>query len=535
MAVDSIRRVFFTPSVAVARLGGSSVPLDAFDWAVGDPHTIAETRIRPAWTLDVAADGSVRPRLPQQLVLRDGPLLRPVAPFLELWALVGDGPEASLPATPVTPELLAANGAAAADLTFSASAMNRKAQRRTGRPELRYGTFTPVTVRSDDHAPAVLRAVSPPDATRPMIPTGRSIPLGSLQVLRPTAQPTGQPWSDQVRVDTVRVRFTPARGRFYGPPAAAQGSPAAVPAERAFLAADAGWFQAAQEDPGNRAVPPDTVDELSPGVSLGVVDDTCDARVTAELTLTGSVLRCRATITVGPPHYAPDRRPFLSLADEINDRQYDPARDAALTDAQRSEWVEDLFERVFETVSALDVDFWRSQRARQLQGAELRTPPIPGDQVPGPEFAMGGADALRDPLIAVPARSPIDPLPLSQRARERHRTLSDSRALASWVLANPDRLRALVRPPLVSPAGEGVNQTMQMPPFMRNSNAGALSLARWQYDLLMSWAESLTASGAPGTLGPGPGAEPAPMSAAAAARRDQVLALLADDDPDGDR
>lgn len=44
-------------------------------------------------------------------MFRDGSLLRPLAPYLELWALVGDGSPSALAAAPVTPALLEANGA----------------------------------------------------------------------------------------------------------------------------------------------------------------------------------------------------------------------------------------------------------------------------------------------------------------------------------------------------------------------------------------------------------------------------------------
>jgi hypothetical protein len=197
-------------------------------------------------------------------------------------------------------------------------------------------------------------------------------------------------------------------------------------------------------------VPADTVDETAPGsgVSLGVVDDTCDARILAELELAGGPLRWAANVTVGPPHYTPDRRPFLSLADEINDRQHDPARDAALGDADRAAWVEDLFERAFETASAMDLDYWRARIARPLRPDERRNQ-IPGDGVPDPTRAMGGEDRLRDPEIAIPAPSATIPLPLSQRARERHRDLSDIAALESWVREHPDRLAEIVRAPFV--------------------------------------------------------------------------------------
>jgi hypothetical protein len=83
MTADTIRRIFFTPPVAVARLGGSSSPMEAFHWGPGDPHTIGETRIRPSWTLALDADGNVDAYLPTDLRVRDGALQRPVAPFLD--------------------------------------------------------------------------------------------------------------------------------------------------------------------------------------------------------------------------------------------------------------------------------------------------------------------------------------------------------------------------------------------------------------------------------------------------------------------
>lgn len=544
MAVDTIRRLVFTPPVAVARVGGSSTPVDAFTWGPGDPHTVAETRIRPDWTLRVDPDGSVTPELPTELRLRDGALLRPVAPFLELWALTGDGPAANWTAVPVTPALLAANQVTEANLTFTVTAVNAKAARRAMNAGLRFGTFPPITVAGDDHAVVPLRGVSPPAMPSPMIPTGRSIPLGSVQVLRPRERPADAPWPADVRVEVVRLRFTPGAGHAYGPPQAAldqpgAGLPAAVPADRAFLDPAAGWFNAPR---GTAVIPADTRDELAgPGEprSLGVVDDTCDAVVTATVTLPRQVparpqpvtLEARANVTVGPPHYAPDRRPFLSIADEINDREHDPARDAALTDDERGQWVEDLFERVSETTSLLDLDFWRSPNpdggfylVATLTGAALTAQSIPGDGVPGPDRALGGRDALRDREIAVPGPSDIEPLPLSARARERHRTLSDLGQLIPWILSHPDRLRALVRRPFTIGPGYRASFTMQMPPVMVNSNRWPLTLAHWQYDLLMAWADEIVAGGV-GAFAAEDGAR-VPLSEAAADRRRQVLALL---------
>ena len=540
MGTDTIRRLMFTPPVAVARLGGSTTPMDAFDWAPGDPHTVYETRVHPAWTLVVAADGTVTPVLPDALVVRDGPLLRPVAPFLELWALVGDGAPGQWQPAPVTPALLAANGVGEADVTFTVTAVNAKAARRTGDPALRFGTFPPVAVRADQHAAVDLRGESPSGATPPMIPAGRFIRLGSVQVTRPSTRPPDAPWPEDVRVDVLRLRFTPGPGRVYGPPVAAAplGNPpfVPVPADRAFLDPAAGWFGAA---PTDTVVPGDTIDfRADNATSLGVVDDTCDAVVTVALPLGGDILRARANVTVGPPHFGPDRRPFVSLADEINDRELDPARSAALTGQQRAEWVEDLFERIAEVVSLFDLDFLRNNRAATLPAADRAPTAIPGDGVPEPERALGGLDRLRDREIAVPAVSLIEPLPLSARARERHRALSDIGQLAPWVLAHPERLRELIRPPF-SVRGPTYDDswTMQMPPFMAQSNRWPLTLTHWQYDLLMAWADELVAAGDPTLRGGdladlgdrGAEEEPAPLSPEAAERRRQVLAVLDQD------
>jgi hypothetical protein len=58
---------------------------------------------------------------------------------------------------------------------------------------------------------------------------------------------------------------------------------------------------------------------------------------------------------------------------------------------------------------------------------------------------------------------------------------------------------------------------------MRNSNAGALSLTRWQYDLLLRWADTVAAPGTPGEIEE---VATGPLSMRAAVRREQVLARL---------
>jgi len=249
-----IQGLFFDPPIAIARLGGSDNPQEAYAWKeTASPRTIGETVIVPDWTLDVLPDGSLAPRLPASVALRDGPLVRPVCVFLEVWAMIGAAGSATSTwrAVPLTESVLRDGGATLADLSFTVDARNRKAARRAGNDALQFGTFPPVVLRGDDHREARLLAGSPPDAARPMIPRDRNVPMGRVQVIRPGTQPAAgaAPWTDRVNVETIRLRFVPAKGEFYGPPDAARplstggrARIAPVRLENAFLDARAGWF-----------------------------------------------------------------------------------------------------------------------------------------------------------------------------------------------------------------------------------------------------------------------------------------------------
>src|ERR1700754_941806 len=84
-----IKYIYFQPPLAIARLGGSDKPLDNFVWDSDKSiHGGSRTVIRPTTSLRVIEDGSLRPYLPNVIQFRDENLLRPVAPFFELWAAV---------------------------------------------------------------------------------------------------------------------------------------------------------------------------------------------------------------------------------------------------------------------------------------------------------------------------------------------------------------------------------------------------------------------------------------------------------------
>jgi len=536
----TIRSIFINLPIAVARLGGSNTPQDAYIWAQSpDPRQDGETSIVPTWSLNVQPDATVEPKLPSELIFRDNTLIRPVAPFFELWALMGEAE--SKPETweevPLTPDLLKRFGTDVSAITVQVDAHNLKAARRTGDAALGFVTFPPVTIRGDNNQPVVLLAVSPPGTKRPMIPSGRNIPLASVQILKSRTNVPGAPWNGFVNLEVIRLRFTPGRGRFYGPPEAVKTTSQrrfpAVEAANAFLDPRAGWFNAPMSQVTQ---PPDTYDGSERrddnGPSLGIVDDTCEARieVTLKLPRERTALKAAANVFVGPPDFAPDRRPFLSLADEINDRSADAAnRTGVMSASDRDAWVEDLFERVYETVSLLNVDYWRANRGIRLKGSAL-APMLPGDGVTDPTHAMGGRDALRNGYYRVSPASANEPLPLSHHARRQHRAIADLQNLKDFIALNPGRLQSLVRGPFeVEDAEVGRNvtgdqTTMRMPPFMRQSNAEPLTLSNWQYQLLIDWVNKLQAADATVAASAAPAA--APLSEQAEARRTAVLARI---------
>ena len=140
---------------------------------------------------------------------------------------------------------------------------------------------------------------------------------------------------------------------------------------------------------------------------------------------------------------------------------------------------------------------------------------------------MGGRDALRNALYKVAAPTTDDPLPLSEHARMRHRAMSDLQNLIEVVSLDANRIKTVVRPPFEVESFEDGNSTsMRMPPFMRQSNALPLTLARWQYDLLLRWVERTAADLAAGRLEAVGRPRARVLSPEAAARRASVLARI---------
>lgn len=457
-----IDRIWLQPPLAIARLGASAVPCDNYRYGPSDlsPRGTGKTTVEPVETLDVAADGTLTTRTPQKVRFKDADGWRPVCPFFEVhgsWTTTdGESRTGAL-----TTDVLAGFGLDLGDVRWRVSVANLKAHHITQQPDDR--VEAQAEVRGDDHQRHPLSGSSPQGAANPLVPAGRSIPLGSVQAPAPNAE-----------LPELRLRFTPGKGFVYGPTDLIdRPGDYTLPQERLFLNPDSAWGRFLVQDLSDdqRTFPSGLFAgaERSLLASQGMVDDVCDGTVT--VTLPGG-LTATARIVASPPDFAPDRRPFLSLADGLTDRvARAEVRDPGyVADKPRTALeVRDLFERILETMGNMNVDV---QNARVL-------------------FEYGAV------AWPVPERLSGALLELTDHGRRRHRRYVALEVLEDVLREQPDLIARRIRPP-----AEDITPSYtdgRMPIGMRGADGGPVHLTRRQYDLLTAWARSLREETEPGT------------------------------------
>ncbi|MEU4695076.1 hypothetical protein [Actinoplanes sp. NPDC023714] len=455
-----IESIEILPPLGFGRVGPSRTPCDGYTWGPNDlhPRGTGKTTIRPAETLAVAADGTVTGSVPATVTFKDATGWRPVAPFFELhgrWTLNG-----RTESGPLTADVLAASGLSPGDLRWRIEVANLKAFHYT----LDDGDRVAATLelRGDDTAVHPLPGVSPSGAGRPLVPAGRNVPLGAVQVTRPTAE-----------FPELRIRFTPAAGNVYGPADLPQRSSAFVlPADRLILDPQATWcgFRLTG-DP--RTNPGGLFAGGADQESLGLVDDVCDGLIRCTLPGVGTAV---ARIVVGPPDFAPDRRPFTSIADGLTDRVrredvHDPSYVADEETTTRE--VQDLLERVLETMENVNVDA-QNDRARAENAAIARARSLPEADAEGATFDLPGSILSRT-------------LPLTEAGRQRHRRFLALEVMEDLLREQPDLIDRVVR----APATDDRYYDRRMPAMMRGSDRYPMHLTRRQFDLLQQWARQL--------------------------------------------
>lgn len=462
-----LEAIWIYPPLAFARLGSSPQPLDCFHWGPNDvrPRGTGKTTILPAETLYMQEDGTIESSTPATVQFKDEEGFRPVCPFFELhgrWRTEEDTVEG-----PITPEVLAQFGLNSSSLRWVIKVGNYKAYFMS--QDAQNAIVAELEIVGDDTGVKILRGQSPEDAAVPLIPLERYIPLGSVRLVKPSEE-----------FPEVRLRFTPARGNFYGPTNfESRGVDWRIPEENLFLNEKSSWcnWKPSADDP--RGTPGGQYAQDDDGVSLGLVDDVCDGIITCQIEGEGN-LTAHARITVGPPDYAPDRRHIVSLADGLKDRVdrqevHHPGyvRDSELTSLE----IRDMMERVLETMGLVNVDVFNNRVDVQENPEIAFTKGIPYKKTEHKAFVP-------------PVRTKQQPFPLTELGRQHHRRFVSIEVFENFMRQRPELIDEWIRPPV----SDDPFFTNKMPAVMRGASGEPLHLTRRQYDLLVAWARHLRES-----------------------------------------
>jgi hypothetical protein len=438
------------PPFAIARLGSSAEPMDNYEVNVTTP--IGWRQIADATTFVVDAQTCEIHAKTRPFVVKfrdESGKIRPVAPFLEVWVRL----DRSDDFVPLTLNLLRELGQQPSAVKWSVVTGNNKAFRRTGDP--RDKVIAATGVFSDHQVKPLLGKCK-------NFFDGKSILLGSVQYIKPNEE-----------FPEVRLRFTPAAGKVYGPPLDS-GRPDGNLADEVYDPSKGQWkgYQDAADpktddilkmrratNPGNVYAGDDY--DASHRKSWGYLDDECDGIVEVELQVGSARLSSFARIAAGPPTFAPDSMPIRTVHDELEQAMLGPDFDAEVTDRELEE-VREIVRRALETVRLMNTG-----------------------QMNKPSKQRGVGMARMDFLDVNRALEPIvDPAVADSLAtRSRHERLlialdSGSLAWFARVLREYDQVGDL-----------STDGRRKMPALMRGADARYLALTRRQVSKIKAAAE----------------------------------------------
>jgi hypothetical protein len=333
-----IRELRILPPLAIGRLGAAPTPMDNYDVAVDPDRPLGPRRIIPARTflVDPESGEITSAFVPDELRFAEEGKARPVAPFLEVWALTEEGE-----LLPLTSELLSQAGVSPADVRWYVHLGNHKIYRRTNDPADKIDAEVEV---SGHERQAV-------EGTCPHFWDGKRLPLGEVQYVKPAAE-----------FPEIRLRYTPAGGFVYGSSRKSPDHPDApdLNIKGVLYDANRGKWLGYEEGENPKTTIPGQIfaghEDDGKQVSAGYLDDECDGIVRVELTVGGERLSAYAHLGAGPPAYAPDRFPIRTIADELKQAIEGPAFDPRDVTTEEIAEVEEIVRRAFETVQLMNTE-----------------------------------------------------------------------------------------------------------------------------------------------------------------------------------
>lgn len=314
MKITDIR---ILPPFAIARLGSAAVPQAPYDLKIpaDQPLGFREMIPGPAYMVDPST-GKISLNDTKEIIFKDvtdinnkSGRIRPVAPFLDVFAITDQDPNVL---QPLTTTLLDQAGISMDNIGWTIKLGNLKIQRRTGHGD--DAISAEVTIKGRDFTPKPVEG-----HCKNFLPN-MVLPLGTVQFIQPTAE-----------FPQIRLRYTPGPGKVYGcsrdsikaEGQAATHDPNITDDSQVIYDPTKPW---ATYKEGPAFNPTYTMpaqifagysDKDGNQCSWGYIDDECDGLVKLDIVTPGGLVEAQAKICAGPPAFAPDILPVRTITDEL--------------------------------------------------------------------------------------------------------------------------------------------------------------------------------------------------------------------------
>ncbi|KIC03344.1 hypothetical protein OA88_04075 [Flavobacterium sp. JRM] len=347
------------PPIAIGRLGESNTPMEAYDLELSKEKPLDFREIIPKTTLTVdPVSGEIKAHDPINIKFKEVTSLadrkgkiRPVSPFLEVFAITDQNPGELVP---LTEELLVQAGLSLKDISWDVDVANIKIFRRTTDVNDKM-TAKITNITSHESKPLLADCNN-------FLPN-KKLPLGSVQYIKPTKE-----------FPELRLRYTPAGGKVYGSNLKRKTGPGEteIQEDPTFekkedliiydTSEGKGTWRGYQESgtpnifytaPAQIFAGYSYTDEkqVSWQVSWGYIDDECDGFVTVKLKVSDEkTLTAKAHISAGPPSFAPDTLPIRVVSDELEQIILSTDIDGEVS----IEEAEEIIRRAFETIRLMN-------------------------------------------------------------------------------------------------------------------------------------------------------------------------------------
>lgn len=447
------------PPVAIGRLGAAAEPLDAFDLEVDPDQPMDYRRIvpRPSLKIDPVSGEVARCHVPEKIRFKDeNRKIRPVAPFLEVYARTSEQPDVL---QALTVQMLQAENLSLDALHWDIDLGNIKIYRRTN--------------NVDDKIHASVQGLK--DHQRYAMEghcsnfyPGKKLPLGFVQFVKPTAE-----------FPEIRLRYTPAAGIVYGTRMKRRESwqdpvpkddPIIDSEDLVLYDGEKGDWLNYTESTGPTLTNPASIyagyaDKDGNQVSWGYLDDECDGIAKVCLTRAdGSQLQAHAYIGAGPPAFAPDTLPIRVVSDEMEQILYGPE---VLDESVSLEEATEIVLRALETV-------------RLMNTAVMNGNPVNGQMNVASTMVRQNTNDFERYYEPIAAPSIVDNLALRALHERVFSTLSAGGA--PWfakLLRQPEEIGDL--------SSDGLRK---MPALMRGADGRSLTLTRRHINMVIKAARN---------------------------------------------